>query len=169
MGHRTITVAAAGLAVACAAGSMTATSRADADRVDVCVERLELNRQPNQGWDGVLHEGESIRVRKFSASGKYAYGFAYGDINRRGWVRTSGLCESDGAEASVRERLVGSRIAVCAPQLHLDRRPNAGWQGTLRRDDTFKVRKLSDSGRYAYGFAYGHINRLGWVDTEGLC
>jgi hypothetical protein len=143
-------------------------AQADSERLRVCAEQLELNREPNQGWHGDLREGESIRVRKYSDSGKYAYGFAYGDINRVGWVLSDGLCGRERARTATAARLVGDRVPVRAERLELNREPNEGWDGELRRGQTFDVRKLSDSGKYAYGFAYGDINRVGWVLTAGL-
>ena len=61
-------------------------------RLRVCAEDLELFRRPARTYIGALQEGESMRVRRFSPSGTYAYGFAYGDANKLGWVRASGLC-----------------------------------------------------------------------------
>lgn len=62
------------------------------DRVRVCDAKLELNRKPNAGREGVLHKRDSLRVRRQSPSGKYTRGFAYGHVNRVGWVRSDGLC-----------------------------------------------------------------------------
>ncbi|MDQ3609017.1 MAG: hypothetical protein M3459_08970 [Actinomycetota bacterium] len=61
------------------------------ERVRVGVDRLVVNQRPNEVYLGRLEEGQSMKVRKLSASGKYAYGFAYGNANKMGWVRTSGL------------------------------------------------------------------------------
>lgn len=71
-----------------------ATASAGGERVRVCSDEFVFNDQPGQGRDGVLSKGESFRVRRRSTSGKYAYGLAYGDINRLGWVRASGLRDS---------------------------------------------------------------------------
>jgi hypothetical protein len=135
-------------------------------RVRVCAERLKVDLKPNQHWEGTLASGESFRVRKHSASGKYAYGLAYGHINRLGWVRTSGLCNpSDGSASS--DSLAGRRVSV-SDDLYVRNEPDQGWSGTLEPPETFQVEKLSASGKYAYGFAYGDINRRGWVLTSGL-
>lgn len=66
-------------------------------RIRVCVDELDVFAEPNRMYRGQLVDGESIKVRKYSASGKYAYGFAYGDANKMGWVLSAGLCggESD--------------------------------------------------------------------------
>jgi uncharacterized protein YaiE (UPF0345 family) len=154
--------------VACVALAAPARALADSgDRVKVCAASLDVTTEPNQDWMGSLDRGETFLVRNHSDSGKYAYGFAYGHINRDGWVETSGLCGDDAHAAS--PDIVGRRIAVCMGSLDVTTEPNQGWMGSLDRGETFDVRKLSDSGKYAYGLAYGHINRVGWVLTSGLC
>ncbi len=40
--------------------------------------------------------------------------------------------------------------------------------GTLFKGNTFKVERVSKSGRWAYGFAYGHVNRHDWVKASVL-
>jgi hypothetical protein len=47
-------------------------------------------------------------------------------------------------------------------------RPAKGFTGTLFKGNTFKVERLSASGRYAYGMAYGHVNRHAWIDARVL-
>jgi hypothetical protein len=46
--------------------------------------------------------------------------------------------------------------------------PATGFDGTLFKGETFKVEKLSKSGKWAYGMAYGHVNRHAWVDASVL-
>ena len=46
--------------------------------------------------------------------------------------------------------------------------PATGWDGTLFKGDTFKVAKVSKSGDWAYGYAYGHVNRKAWVKASAL-
>ncbi len=66
--------------------------------------------------------------------------------------------------------LVGQRVPVKedVEQLLINERPNAEFVGSLSAGQTFKVRRLSPSGKYAYGFAYGGANKTGWVLTSGL-
>jgi hypothetical protein len=59
------------------------------------VEQVLVNTRPNEVVIGSLHERQTFKVRKLSASGKYAYGFAYGSANKVGWVLTSEL-DADG-------------------------------------------------------------------------
>ena len=166
---RLLTMIPAAVACALALSPSSASAGVVGQRVPVCAPTLELNSVPDAGRDGVLAKGETVAVRKLSDSGKYAYGLAYGNINRDGWVLTRGLCGSDRAVASLSDRLVGNRVRVCRADLELDRAPNQGWDGVLAKGETVAVRKLSDSGKYAYGLAYGNINRDGWVLTSGLC
>jgi hypothetical protein len=66
--------------------------------------------------------------------------------------------------------LVGQRVPVKedVEQLLINERPNEELVGSLSAGQTFKVRRLSPSGKYAYGFAYGGANKTGWVLTSGL-
>ena len=64
---------------------------------------------------------------------------------------------------------MGDRVRVCAPEATVTTEPNQGWQGSLDRGESIKVRDLSASGKYAFGFVYGHVNRVGWVHTATLC
>ena len=54
-------------------------------------EQINVYAKPNQGWSGTLEQGETFTVKRLSPSGKYAYGMAYGDMNRHGWVLAAGL------------------------------------------------------------------------------
>jgi hypothetical protein len=40
--------------------------------------------------------------------------------------------------------------------------------GTLFEGNTFKVKRISPSGTWAYGMAYGHVDRHVWVKTSVL-
>lgn len=64
--------------------------------------------------------------------------------------------------------LVGKRATVRDAQLLFYRSLNDSYAGSLTHGESFKVRKLSPSGTYAYGFAYGRLDRLGWVKASGL-
>ena len=46
--------------------------------------------------------------------------------------------------------------------------PAVGFDGTLFKGETFKVSRLSPSGQWAYGYAYGHVNRKAWVKASAL-
>ncbi|MGR6319507.1 hypothetical protein Q2K19_28370 [Micromonospora soli] len=63
---------------------------------------------------------------------------------------------------------IGERETVCAEDLFVRTDPNGAWMGTLYRGQTFLV-EGPRSGGYVYGFAYGHINRHGWVQDGWFC
>ncbi|MCP9490771.1 MAG: hypothetical protein MSC31_12990 [Solirubrobacteraceae bacterium MAG38_C4-C5] len=66
--------------------------------------------------------------------------------------------------------LVGRRVRVkdSVEQLLINKRPNEEFIGSLSAGQTFKIRRLSPSGKYAYGFGYGTANKTGWVTTSDL-
>lgn len=60
-------------------------------RETVCAETLRFRSAPGSGArDGDLVAGQSFLVERHA--GGEAYGFAYGDINRRGWVQDGWFC-----------------------------------------------------------------------------
>ncbi|MBB5872950.1 mannose/cellobiose epimerase-like protein (N-acyl-D-glucosamine 2-epimerase family) [Allocatelliglobosispora scoriae] len=63
---------------------------------------------------------------------------------------------------------IGVRETVCAESLFVRTDPNGAWMGTLYAGQTFLV-KGPRSGGYIFGFAYGHINRNGWVQDGWFC
>jgi hypothetical protein len=63
---------------------------------------------------------------------------------------------------------IGVRETVCAESLFVRTSPGGAWMGTLHYPETFLV-EGPRSGGYIYGFAYGHINRHGWVQDGWFC
>ncbi|MFC5924345.1 hypothetical protein [Micromonospora vulcania] len=63
---------------------------------------------------------------------------------------------------------IGQRETVCADDLFVRTEPVGAWMGTLYRGQTFLV-EAPRSGGYVYGFAYGYINRRGWVQDGWFC
>jgi hypothetical protein len=63
---------------------------------------------------------------------------------------------------------IGVRETVCAQSLFVRTEPLGAWMGTLYQGQTFLV-KGPRSGGYIYGFAYGHVNRNGWVQDGWFC
>jgi hypothetical protein len=63
---------------------------------------------------------------------------------------------------------IGVRETVCANDLFVRTSPGGAWMGTLHSGETFLVEGPRSSG-YIYGFAYGHINRHGWVQDGWFC
>ncbi|MET8810571.1 hypothetical protein ABZW47_01075 [Streptomyces sp. NPDC004549] len=62
---------------------------------------------------------------------------------------------------------VGTRETVCAQDLFVRTDPGGAWMGTLSKGQTFLVE--SKQSGWAYGFAYGDINRHGWVQDGWFC
>ena len=76
------------------AGIAPAVGLADATRPGKhtpAQETINVFVKPNQGWSGTLTKGQTFTVKRFSPSGKYAYGMAYGHMNRHGWVAAADL------------------------------------------------------------------------------
>ncbi|MEU5366179.1 hypothetical protein ABZ354_22345 [Streptomyces sp. NPDC005925] len=70
--------------------------------------------------------------------------------------------------ASAANGTVGERETVCANDLFVRvSAPHGAWLGTLYRGQTFLVEQ--DGGDWVYGFAYGDINRRGWVQNGWFC
>ena len=61
----------------------------------------------------------------------------------------------------------GQRETVCADSLYVRTEPGGAFLGTLYRPQTFDVQRVS--GGWAYGFAYGNVNRHGWVLDGWFC
>ncbi|MFI6230363.1 hypothetical protein ACIBCR_23990 [Micromonospora echinospora] len=86
----------AAVAVAVAAVALTPTTASAANgtigvRETVCANDLFVRTQPVGAWMGTLYRGQTFLVEG-PRSGGYVYGFAYGDINRRGWVQDGWFC-----------------------------------------------------------------------------
>ncbi|SDM77567.1 hypothetical protein [Actinacidiphila guanduensis] len=71
------------------------------------------------------------------------------------------------ASASAADGTVGTRETVCAQDLYVRTAPLGAWTGTLYQGQTFLVEQLD--GSWVYGFAYGDINRHGWVQNGWFC
>ena len=54
-------------------------------RETVCAETLAVRTEPGGAWHGTLYQGQTFYVERIS--GDWVYGFAYGYINRHGWVQ----------------------------------------------------------------------------------
>lgn len=83
------------LAVLCAAGAFTALQAPPARaavRRTVCAQNLYVRDSPMGIVIGTLYSGQSINVERYSPSGEWAYGFAYGEANKYGWVQNGWFC-----------------------------------------------------------------------------
>jgi hypothetical protein len=91
LGALVLSGAIAAAAIVPATGSATATK---AGTYKVTPTKLNVYEEPAKGYEGVLFKGESFKVTKLSKSGKYAYGMAYGHVDKKGWVSASSLSKS---------------------------------------------------------------------------
>lgn len=83
----------AGLSVASATALAPAAEAADGQvgqRETVCAQTLALRTEPLGAWQGTLVQGQTFAVEQ--VNGSWVYGFAYGDINRKGWVQQGWFC-----------------------------------------------------------------------------
>jgi hypothetical protein len=76
-------------------------------------------------------------------------------------LTTPALAADHGDKTGVRE--------VCAKSAYVKRSPGFVVIGTLFKDQKIKVTRYDTSGKHAYGFAYGHVRKHGWVKTADLC
>lgn len=81
---------------------------------------------------------------------------------------TAGLLAATAGAATAANGTIGERETVCADSLYVrETAPHGAFHGTLFRGQTFTVQQRQ--GDYVYGFAYGHINRNGWVQDGWFC
>ncbi|GAA3137634.1 hypothetical protein GCM10010521_24750 [Streptomyces rameus] len=59
-------------------------------RETVCADDLYVRTTPLGAWTGTLYKGQTFLVE--GTQGSWVHGFAYGDINRRGWVQDGWFC-----------------------------------------------------------------------------
>ena len=59
----------------------------------VCADSSYVKRSPGFVVIGTLFKDQKIKVTRYDASGKHAYGLAYGHVRKHGWVLTSELCK----------------------------------------------------------------------------
>lgn len=93
--HRTLLRAAAAVSVLAAAvpatgGTALAAGGTVGQRETVCAQDLYVRTAPGGAWTGTLYTGQTFTVER--VQGGWAYGFAYGDINRHGWVQDGWFC-----------------------------------------------------------------------------
>ena len=162
---RFVATAATLLALGIPPGANAATSSQSSrelGRQKVCSSFAYVKKEPAVRPVGTLFKGTSIDVRRYSPSGKYAFGRAYGHVNRNGWVKTDRLC-GHGTDHGT-----GSQ-KICVKTTYVDEKPGRTVIGTLYRDDTIDVARYSPSGKYAYGKAGGNVDQQGWIRSSALC
>ena len=89
--RRTAAVTAAmSAAVLLGTGSALAANGTIGERETVCANDLYVRTAPLGAWMGTLYKGQTFLVESKQAD--WVYGFAYGDINRHGWVQDGWFC-----------------------------------------------------------------------------
>jgi hypothetical protein len=63
----------------------------------------------------------------------------------------------------------GQVESVCANDLAVRSEPGGAWFDYLYRGENFLVHRLSPSGQWVYGHAYGHVHADGWVQNGWFC
>ncbi len=86
-----LTAAIVGVGVVAAASPAEAKNGTVGVRETVCADTLYVRKKPGGAYDGTLHKGQTFLVKGPKSSG-YIYGFAYGQINRNGWVQDGWFC-----------------------------------------------------------------------------
>jgi hypothetical protein len=76
-------------------------------------------------------------------------------------LTTPALAADHGGKTGVRD--------VCAKSAYVKRSPGFVVIGTLFKEQKIKVTRYDRSGKHAYGYAYGHVRKHGWVVTADLC
>ena len=90
---------ALGITAAIAAGGAAVPSTGFADatapgkHVVTAKSTYTFHNGPAKGFDGTLLEGDTVKVKRISKSGQWAYGMAYGHVNRHVWVKASVLAK----------------------------------------------------------------------------
>ncbi|MFH8738579.1 MULTISPECIES: hypothetical protein [unclassified Streptomyces] len=83
-------IATASAAILLGTGPALAANGTIGERETVCANDLYVRTAPLGAWTGTLYKGQTFLVE--SKQGDWVYGFAYGDINRRGWVQDGWFC-----------------------------------------------------------------------------
>jgi hypothetical protein len=60
---------------------------------EVCAKSTYVRHTPNLTMIGTLFKHQKIKVTRYDTSHKHAYGFAYGHVQKNGWVKTADLCD----------------------------------------------------------------------------
>lgn len=60
------------------------------------------------------------------------------------------------------------KASVAVKSTYVYVKPGIVFTGTMFKKETFKVERLSPSGKWAYGMAYGHVNRHAWISAAAL-
>jgi hypothetical protein len=91
LARRGTAVAATALALT-AVGATAAPGALAVERHTVCAQNLYVREQPEGRVIGTLYYGQTFDLERYSPSGQWAYGYAYGHVNAHGWVQAGWFC-----------------------------------------------------------------------------
>ena len=80
------------LAAAAIAVSVVAAPAASAVTHPVCANNLYVRAAPGGVIIGTLYRFDNFDVDRYSPSGLWAYGHAYGNVHQDGWVQSGWFC-----------------------------------------------------------------------------
>ena len=86
------TAAAALLVAAGVAGTVIAAPAASAETRAICAQDLYVRVQPAGVIIGTLYYHDNFDFQRYSPSGLWAYGHAYGNVHKDGWVQAGWFC-----------------------------------------------------------------------------
>ena len=82
---------------------------------------------------------------------------------------TAAIAIAGAAPATGSAKATGNgKHTVKAESTYVFKQAGKIFDGTLFKGETFKIKRLSKSGKYAYGMAYGHVNRHAWIEADAL-
>ena len=81
---------------------------------------------------------------------------------------TAAVALSGVAPAPGQAKATGPGRYTVTKQAYVYKKPGRVFTGTMFKGNTFKVERLSPSRKWAYGMAYGHVNRHAWISADVL-
>jgi hypothetical protein len=82
---------------------------------------------------------------------------------------TAAIAVAGAAPATGSAKATGNgKHTVKAESTYVFKQAGKIFDGTLFKGETFKVKRISKSGKFAYGMAYGHVNRHAWIEADAL-
>ena len=82
---------------------------------------------------------------------------------------TSATLFTAAAPAQAANGTPGQTETVCADELAVRSTAGGAWFDYLYRGDHFLVYRVSPSGQWVYGHAYGRVHADGWVHNGWFC
>ena len=76
------------------AGTVIAAPAASATTRAICAQDLYVRATPAGVVIGTLYYHDNFDFQRYSPSGEWAYGHAYGDVHKDGWVQAGWFCSS---------------------------------------------------------------------------